>query len=163
MTNSHLLSFIAIGLSMSTVLLAQDDFEREPINYFTAKANNPVTRLQRSVGAAEVELQHDDQQGFLRAVLEQLAISEHSQTLVHSKTSLQRSKISPRTPRAIYFNDECYVGWCQHSDIMEVTVMDTSLGAVFYTLNQSETPRFIRDKGQCSTCHATARTQGVSD
>ena len=41
--------------------------------------------------------------------------------------------------------------------------MDPEQGAVFYTLLQEETtqPKFVRDKGQCLSCHASSRTQGV--
>ena len=56
--------------------------------------------------------------------------------LVFSKTSLQRDRISPRTPRAVYFNDDLYVGFCRLGEVLEVAVADPQLGTVFYTLDQ---------------------------
>jgi hypothetical protein len=83
--------------------------------------------------------------------------------LVFSKTSFQLRKISPQRPRAIYFNDNVYVGWVQNGDVVEISAVDPQLGGVYYTLSQepAETPRFVRDRGQCLTCHASSRTQGV--
>ena len=59
-----------------------------------------------------------------------------SQMLVFSKTSLQRQRISPRHPRALYFNDDVYVGFCQGGDVLEISAVDPQLGTVFYTLDQ---------------------------
>ena len=39
-------------------------------------------------------------------MLKQLGVNPDSQALVFSKTSTQAEKIGPRTPRAIYFNDD---------------------------------------------------------
>ena len=52
----------------------------------------------------------DDVLGYLPSLLEQLGINPDSQALVFSKTSFQATKISPRNPRAIYFNDDVAVG-----------------------------------------------------
>jgi hypothetical protein len=83
--------------------------------------------------------------------------------LVFSQTSFQLRKISPQRPRAIYFNDDTYVGWVQDGDVIEVSSVDPQQGTIFYTLDQrkSETPTFVRDRGQCLSCHASSRTQGV--
>jgi hypothetical protein len=83
---------------------------------------------------------------------------------------LQISHISPRTPRAIYFNDSVYVGFVQGSNIMELTAIDPHLGCVFYTFevpkggtdeDEPDRPTVIRDRGQCLSCHATTRTERV--
>ena len=44
------------------------------------------------------------------AVLAALDVPVDSQLLVFSKTSLQFPLISPTAPRALYFNDQCWVG-----------------------------------------------------
>src|SRR5688572_14478216 len=82
--------------------------------------------------------------------------------LVFSKTSFQRERISPRTPRALFFNDDVYVGFIPGSPLMEVSTADPKLGGVFYTLDQSrmDTPRFVRTD-QCLECHASAKSMGV--
>lgn len=53
--------------------------------------------------------------GYLPGVLSALGINVDSQMLVFAKNSLQPGLISPRTPRAIYFNDRVYVGFIQAS------------------------------------------------
>ena len=46
---------------------------------------------------------------------------------------------------------------------MEISTVDPQQGAIFYTLKQekSDHPQFVRDRGQCLTCHASSRTSGV--
>src|SRR5262249_28458222 len=86
-----------------------------------------------------------------------------SQTLVFSKTSLQRRRIAPRTPRALYFSDDVYVGFCRDGEVLELTAADPKLGAVFYTLNQEkdDLPRFKRQGDACMLCHGSSQTKGV--
>jgi hypothetical protein len=141
---------------------AQIEFERAPIDYHGA-TNDPVAKLQSRLDAGEAALDYDDEHGYLPAVLRLLDIPESSQMLVASKTSFQLRRISPQRPRAVYFNDENYVGWVQQGDVVELSSVDPQQGAIFYTLSQeqTDTPRFVRDKGQCLTCHASSRTQGV--
>ena len=62
-----------------------------------------------------VKLRRTPQHGYLESVLQALNINPDSQTLVFSKTSLQIDAISAATPRAIYFNDDTYVGWVQQT------------------------------------------------
>lgn len=143
--------------------VAQMGFEEEPINYNTAEVHDPIARLQAAIDTDEVVLKFDDEHGYLPALLEQLHVPESSQTLVFSKTSFQLRRISPHRPRALYFNDEVYLGWVQDGDVVEIMSVDPKLGTVFYTLDQtfSEKPKFIRDRGQCLICHASSRTNNV--
>ena len=142
---------------------AQVEYEREPINYSRATPQNPVEELIVQLARGELQLEFDDRHGWLPSLLEELEIPVSSQTLVFSKTSLQLHKISPRTPRALYFNDDVYVGWCQRGDVIEIATADAQLGAVFYNLDQNDDqqPTIRRDRGNCLTCHASYRTQGV--
>ena len=127
-----------------------EDFDRPPINYSTAKADNPVTRLQERVNAGEIKLPFADEFGYLPAVLKELKVPTSSQMLVFSKTSLQRDRISPRTPRAVYFTDDIYVGFCRLGEVMEVAVADPQLGNVFYTVSQEPA------SSSCSAAHGPA-------
>ncbi|MCA9091508.1 MAG: hypothetical protein KDA90_23080, partial [Planctomycetaceae bacterium] len=101
--------------------------------------------------------------GYLKSLLDALEISPESQVLVFSQTSFQLRKISPSRPRAVYFNDDTYIGWVQGGDVIEMSTSDPQLGGVFYTLPQQEKTSitFTRDRGQCLTCHASSRTRGV--
>ena len=140
-----------------------DDYSAPPIKYNKTEVNDPVAILARRVESGEAKLQYDKMQGFLPAVLKALDVPVSSQTLVFSKTSMQRSRISPERPRAIYFNDEVYIGFVQNGGVIEFAATDARQGATFYTLEQSATlhPQFIRDQGQCLTCHSSNRTQNV--
>lgn len=152
-----------VGPGAAVTLTAQDDFDREPINYSSAVVHDRVARLQAQLQQDASLLSHDRQHGYLNSLLQRLEIDPASQTLVFSQTSFQLRKISPRRPRAIYFNDDVYVGWVQHGDVIEIAAVDGLQGTVFYTLEQERAaqPRFVRDRGQCMTCHASSRTQTV--
>ena len=156
-------SLAALALGLTCVLVRGQDFEREPINYETAPVDNPVSRLQARLDRGETKLDYDDRVGYLKAVLHELNVPESSQMLVFSKTSLQRHRIAPRTPRAIYFNDDVYVGFCQHGDVAEFSAVDPQLGVVFYTLDQEQTdkPKFTRQNDNCLLCHASTQTRSV--
>jgi hypothetical protein len=141
----------------------QLEFEGPPIEYGKRFTTDRVAELGKKLEAGEVTLASDGKQGYLAAVLKALDITPESQTLVFSKTSFQLQKISPGRPRAVYFNDDTYVGWVQGSDVIELGATDPEQGAVFYTLelNQAGQPRVLRDQGQCLICHGSSRTQGV--
>ncbi len=138
-------------------------FENPPVDYLKAPVDDAVARLAQKVASGETELVFERPHGYLKSVLEALEIPVSSQTLVFSKTSMQLHRISPSRPRAIYFNDEVYVGWCQQGDFVELASTDARQGAIFYTLKQNSgrPPEFVRDRGQCLVCHASSRTQNV--
>ena len=154
-----------IGLASGPLGLAtaQIELEREPIRYSETPAQDPVARVQAQLDAGQVQLEYDAKRGYLPSVLKLLDIPASSQVLVHSKTSFQLPRISPQRPRALYFNDEVYVGWVQRGDVIEVMSTDPVQGEIFYTVSQGPggSPKFIRDRGQCITCHASSHTQGV--
>ena len=156
-------TFVALLLIRPLPLAAQFDFEREPINYNKAPVQTAIEQLQERLDRGIDKLEFDEQHGYLKSVLDRLQIPASSQVLVHSKTSFQLRRISPRRPRALYFSDQAYVGWVQGGDVLELMANDPQQGAVFYTLEQteSESPKFLRDRGQCTICHASSRTQGV--
>jgi len=159
--------FILIPLVLGVSLAhAEDDFERPPIEYSRAAPNNAVTQLQTRLKRGETTLEFDDSHGYLPAVLKALRVPVESQMLVFSKTSMQRNRISPKTPRAIYFNDDVYVGYCHEGAVMEVSVADPALGAVFYTLDQESSPPshhpvLVRKTSQCLQCHSTSLSGDV--
>jgi len=157
------LAFTA-SLATAAIVRAQSStFEQPPIDYLNAPVNDPIAQLADRISAGTTKLDFDDKQGYLLAVLKELDIPISSQTLVFSKTSLQLQRISPRRPRALYFNDDVYVGFCQNGDVLEFAATDPMQGAIFYTLDQSkaDSPEFVRDRGSCLTCHASSRTQNI--
>jgi hypothetical protein len=93
-----------------------------------------------------------------------LRVPVSSQTLVFSKTSFQFPKISPERPRALYFNDDIYVGRVHDGPALEFISFDPMQGAIFYILNDQPTehPRFERAALDCVQCHVAANsTRGV--
>jgi hypothetical protein len=138
------------------------DIERAPIHYGTAPTDDAVTALRARIRKGTVELKHEDPHGYLRSLLRELDVPISSQVLVFSKTSLQRSRIGPRTPRAIYFNDEVTIGFCQRGDVLEIAAADPNLGTVFYTLDQNPAKgaAFTRQTESCLICHGSSSNQG---
>lgn len=153
--------FIAVFALPMASARGQYYFDEQPINYRRAAESNPVARLEARLRAGEVQLRADERGSHLASVLELLDVPQSSQTLVFSKTSLQQGRISPQTPRAVYFNDECYVAWVQDG-LIEIGVMDDRLGAVFYSIRDgARNVTLNRDRGGCIACHSTNRTQKV--
>ncbi len=156
------------GVAATAVLcglaLAQsgDELEDGPIRYSKTPATDAVARLQKLIDQGKVTLKRDPVKGYLPSVLKALNIPASSQTLVFSKTSFQRDLISPSSPRALYFNDDVYVGWVQGSQVIEISSADPRLGGVFYTLDiSSPKPRFVRETYDCLQCHTSSMTRGV--
>jgi hypothetical protein len=139
------------------------DFEQEPIRYSQAQADNRVSRLIERVTAGQTQFAYEEDFGYLRSLLAQLDVPAESQMLVFSKTSLQRDRIGPRTPRALYFNDEVFIGFCQQGDVLEISAADPQLGTVFYTLDQapSAVPKFHRQTDNCLICHGSSQTKEI--
>lgn len=142
-----------------------DGFEREPINYKFAEGDNVVSALQKRVNAGQAKLKFVDDHGYLPSILKALNVPRASQVLVFSKTSFQRDRITPKTPRALYFNDDVYVGFCLRGDVLEFSAPDSKLGTSFYTLDQEpeadDKVSFVRQKDNCLTCHASTATGGA--
>jgi len=156
----HGLCLLVVGALAGT--LAAADIDQPPFHYSQSSPDNAVERLQEKLDGGTARLDFTDDHGYLASVLEALDIPLSSQVLVFSKTSFQRQRIGPRTPRAIYFNDDTYVGFCFHGEVMEVSAADPKLGAVFYTLDQQPAPkpRFVRQTDNCLLCHGSTPTHG---
>ncbi len=153
----------ALPFLLAGSLCADDEFESAPVLYSQSTPDNRISRLQQRLDQGELTLTHEGEKSYLPSLLKALDIPVESQMLVFSKTSLQMRRISPRTPRAIYFNDDVYVGFCQSGEVLEISAVDAQLGTVFYTLNQEENekPRFQRRNDNCLVCHSSSRTEGV--
>ncbi|MAM70860.1 MAG: hypothetical protein CMP91_06965 [Gammaproteobacteria bacterium] len=129
--------------------------EYSVIGYADEASHNRVARLQERLSNGELELVYDEKHGYLASLLENLEIDPSSQMLVFSPTSLQHRLINPRTPRALYFNDDTYIGYVQNSSIIEITTVDERLGFIFYTFNNAPHPEeaFERANDACLVCH----------
>ena len=123
---------------------------------------DPIAKLQAQLHAGEVTLAHDSLLGYLPALLKTLNIPVSSQGLVFSRTSLQTDKITPWSPRAIYFNDDVYIGYVQESTFLEIATVDPVRGAIFYTISQEPRARpvFSRETTTCLMCHQSRSATG---
>ena len=157
------LGVLLIGLATFAAATASgQDIERDPINYSAATPRNAVARLQERLAAGKAKLEFEPEHGYLRSLLRALDVPESSQVLVFSKTSLQRERISPKTPRAIYFNDDVMVGFCLRGRVIEISAADDAIGTAFYTLDQAreEKPVPQRQTESCLLCHSSSANQG---
>ncbi|WP_153556545.1 hypothetical protein [Roseimaritima sediminicola] len=140
----------------------QDALDELPFDYHATRGENPLTELFARVDAGTVTLEHDPQFGILPELLAALDIPVSSQGLVYSKTSLQSARISPENPRAIFFNDDVYVGWVQGSSLLELSTTDPHLGAAFYTIRMRPGRTVLRrENNGCLACHYLPSTQDV--
>ena len=140
-----------------------ETYELPPFNYSTAQPQDAIARLQARIALGKVDFGETDRQ-MVEALLRELHIPIESQLLVYSKTSLQRERIRPTRPRALYFNDTCYVGWVP-SGLIEVTTIDPVLGPIFYSLNPSSgrtnlEHSVVRDS-DCLRCHGGNFVRGI--
>jgi hypothetical protein len=157
------------ALAVSAALLAErleDTFYvplDDPAIQYAGLASDPIARLEKQLESGQAKLDYaPNGWGYLPAVLKKLDISIDSQVLVFSRTSIQTQRISPRTPRAIYFNDDTAVGFVQNGEVLELSGIDPKLGAVFYSLDteKSDRPEFAR-RDDCLRCHQGAPTMGI--
>ncbi len=134
-----------------------------PIYYRSRPLHDPVARLQQRLDRGEARLTYEPGHGYLRSVLRLLGVPESSQTLVFSKTSFQAARISPEHPRALYYNDDVYVGAVHDGKAIEIVSFDADQGAIFYLLDEAkaEKPTFQRAELDCTQCHIAAPTRGV--
>lgn len=138
------------------------DQEYPLIDYSGPATHNRAWRLQQQLNSGAVKLEWEPKWGYLRSLLKALAIDPDSQVLVQSKTSLQIDNISAATPRAIYFNDDTYVGWVQGNALVEFVVIDANVGAIFFGLDNRPAAQqsMEREGGRCLTCHDTYSMMG---
>ena len=163
-----LLTIVLLGLARPA--LAEDfqgsthplPYDESIIAYSEQTPADRVAKLQARIASGEVKLKWDDQFGWLPALLDALKVPKSSQMLVFSQTSLQRRAINPRNPRAIFYNEDVYIGYIPHAPMMEVSAVDPKLGGVFYSIEQEDVkkPSFVRNS-ECIQCHVSGRTLGV--
>jgi hypothetical protein len=99
---------------------------------------------------------------FLRSLLKELEVPVSSQMLVYTATSLQKGLISAKNPRALYFNDDTYVGFVPRGRI-EVISLDPTLGGVFFIFDRLQPGRrpAVRRSADCMNCHAPRHMENI--
>ena len=132
------------------------------IQYATRTPSDRLAALAKRLAAGETKLAFNADNGYLAALLGALGIPLESQVAVFSETSVQAELITPKNPRALFFDDSVAVGWVRGADTLELAAHDPQQGVIFYTLNQRQTatPRLERQLS-CLTCHLSQNTQDV--
>ena len=154
---------ILLPLLLTGSLHAQtwNDFETPPHNYWSVPPQDEVTRLHARLDKKELTLPAGaDPKVFLRAYLEALKVPVSSQVMVFSKSALQRNVVAGHNPRALYFNEDTYVGWIP-GGLIEVTGIDPVLGGIFYIFNAPDEKKpapVVERRESCIGCHAGGPT-----
>ena len=160
---------ICLALICATRLLAdrlEDTFfiplDHPAIQYADRAPDDAVARLDQRLDSGKTKLDYAPTGGYLASVLKELNVPVDSQVLVFSRTSIQAAHISPRTPRAIYFNDEVSVGYVQGGEVLEFTALDPQQGIKLYALevDKVDKPSLTR-RDECLQCHQGPVTLGV--
>lgn len=138
------------------------EYDSPPIGYSDADIGGPVVAFQTKLANGELKLDYHPRFGYLPAVLKALDVPVSSQLLVFSKTSTHRQMIYTNVPRAVYFNDDVYIGWVPGAELLEISSVDPMNGAVFHGLDQAKAdyPLPLRN-GKCLECHVGSKSMGV--
>jgi hypothetical protein len=128
----------------------------------TLPPDDAVARLEQRLDAGKTRLDYRPGGGYLASVLKELNVPIDSQVLVFSRTSIEAKHISPRAPRALYFNDEVSVGYVQGGAVLEFTALDPRQGVKLYALDadKADKPSLGR-RDECLQCHQGPVTLGV--
>jgi len=134
---------------------AYSDLESPAHDYWTRPLKDRFTLLGHKFESGELSLDRSSELAYLKSLLEALDISPASQMLVYSTTSLQLRLISPRNPRAVYFNENIHLGYIPGGRI-EVMSMDPELGGIFYIFDipQGDAAPELERANKCMNCHA---------
>jgi hypothetical protein len=139
------------------------EFKAPPHNYLQHQPTDRFAVLLKKLTGGDVQLDTTDDKIFLTNLLKKLDIPISSQILVFSASSLQSEIINPRNPRALYFNEDTYVGFVPGGKV-EVISMDPTMGAIFYIFERvrpgGPLPLIARSE-KCFNCHAGNATRRV--
>ena len=163
----HFVWKILIAVTAVVPLWAQPlyhDIEAPPHLYNDRVPQDRFSRFKRELeaGRGGFSFESGSEKVFLTKLLSALEIPATSQMWVFSTTSLQLSLISPSNPRALFFNEDTYIGYIPGGRI-EVISLDPEIGGVFYIFDiprEGQPPRPERS-GRCMNCHANEETGHV--
>ena len=162
-TAVHLLP-ITLGLAIPALSRGQEvpdddsayqEIEKAPHDYWKRPLQDRFTAFKAELDAGKITLDYGNEKSFLLSLLKALGIPVSSQLLVFSTTSLQLRFITPSNPRALYFNEDVYVGYIPGGRI-EIVSLDPELGAIFYIFDipRGPGPLRIERSDRCMNCHA---------
>lgn len=160
------LALLALAASLPAAPLsaqiAFNDFQLPPHEYYEGDSQDPVSILVRRIEAGEKTPDFSSHRAFVDWLLAELKIPAASQTIVFSRTGLQRQVVSPRNPRALFFNDQTYMTWIP-GGMVELASFDPDRGPLFFLLQGSDDAKlakvhFNRRESCLNGCHAGSAT-----
>lgn len=164
----HRLLLLLLGLQAATItttVVAREyiDLKAEPHLYWDSQPKDRFSLLVEDINSGKKSLKPGSPLEALSHLLEALEIPTSSQILVYSATSLQSGLITPDNPRALYFNEDTYIGYVPGGKL-EVLSIDPRLGAIMYILDipkqDGQLPYIDRSK-RCMNCHSGDRMHFV--
>lgn len=158
----RLLVISALLFGAGMVAAKEPAFDQPPHDYWQRPLQDRFTRLKDDVEAGRVVLDGSGEKPFLLSLLRALDVPATSQMLVFSTTSLQLRLITPANPRALFFNEDVYVGYIPGGRI-EVVSLDPALGGIYYIFDipRGTEPLRAERSNRCMNCHAAEDTGNV--
>ncbi len=158
----RLLPFLFLALSVGASA-DYPTFDQPPHDYWQRPLTDRFTKLKTELEAGRLLLDGGGgEKAYLLGLLRALGVPSSSQMLVFSTTSLQLRFITPANPRALFFNEDVYIGYIPGGRL-EVVSIDPALGGIYYIFDiprGTEPPRIERSN-RCMNCHAAEETAGV--
>lgn len=165
--------FLAAGLALASVAGGQEapptdeeyhftDLESPAHDYWKRPLKDRFTGMMKDFAEGRVALDTSSEKAYVESVLKVLEIPATSQMLLFSTTSLQLRLISPRNPRALFFNEDLYLGWMPGGKI-EIVSIDPEIGGIFYIfdIQLDGRPPVPERSARCMNCHANEDTRHV--
>jgi hypothetical protein len=155
----RIFSLLMAGSSLLPAQSSYPDIYEPPHNYRQRTPRDRFTQLKDRFESGQIALDRSSEKAFVLGVLRALDIPVSSQMLVFSTTSLQLSLISPSNPRALYFNEDVYLGYVPGGRI-EIVSLDPELGGIFYIFDipKDTRPLRIERSERCMNCHSGEET-----
>ncbi len=165
MRSQSLTMLLVLSISAATAAETKEprvfDFKNPPHSYLEWKPKDRFAEFQEKVLKGEVKLDTTNDKSFLTSLLQALNIPVSSQIMVFSASSLQSEIINPRNPRALYFNEDTYLGWVP-GGLVEIIAADPEMGPMFYVFDRlrpgGPVPNVTRST-KCMNCHAGNATR----
>ncbi|MCB1064835.1 MAG: hypothetical protein KDN20_18185 [Verrucomicrobiae bacterium] len=131
-------------------------------DYWNRPLKDRFTQLKDDLENGKLPLDFSSEKAYVVSLLKALDIPVTSQMLVFSTTSLQLRMISPRNPRALYFNEDLFLGWVPGGKI-EIVSIDPEIGGIFYIfdINLNGRPPVAERSKRCMNCHSDDDTRQV--
>lgn len=155
-------AFICLLPAAASAVETAVSFKEPPHSYLQHTPQDRFAALKQKIEGGKAQIDSSSDKAFVASLLRELDVPVSSQLLVFSASSLQSGIINPRNPRALYFNEDTYVGYVPGGSV-EIISMDPEMGAIFYIfdrLSPGSIPQFTRSD-RCFNCHAGNATRRV--